>query len=94
MPEMSDLEMTQQLRSLPQFQTLPMIASSASGFNFDRQGRQTCLSLAWMDESRPKSATVASAIEQIPPPKDLQQLYGAARIEDTRGVEEEARLAA
>ena len=37
MPVIDGLEMVRQLRSLPQFQTLPIIASSASVFSFDRQ---------------------------------------------------------
>ncbi len=37
MPVMTGFEMAQQVRLLPNFQTVPIIASSASVFNFDRQ---------------------------------------------------------
>ncbi|MDL5044891.1 ATP-binding protein [Oscillatoria amoena NRMC-F 0135] len=40
MPVMNGFEMVRQLRSLPQFQDLPIIASSASVFNCDRQQSQ------------------------------------------------------
>ncbi|KAM3111642.1 ATP-binding protein [Phormidesmis sp. 146-33] len=40
MPVMTGFEMAQQVRSLPNFQTVPIIASSASVFNFDRQQSQ------------------------------------------------------
>ena len=37
MPEMGGFEMAKILRNQPDFQTIPIIASSASLFNFDRQ---------------------------------------------------------
>lgn len=40
MPVMDGLEMVRQLRSLPQFQDIPIVASSASVFKFDRQQSQ------------------------------------------------------
>ena len=37
MPEMNGFEMTEALHRIPEFSQLPIIASSASAFNFDRQ---------------------------------------------------------
>ena len=61
MPEMNGLEMTQQLRSQPQFQTLPIIASSASVFNFDRQQSQN----AGCTDFLPKPVQTEELLEQI-----------------------------
>ncbi|MEM8641613.1 MAG: ATP-binding protein [Cyanobacteria bacterium P01_G01_bin.54] len=40
MPEMNGFEMTQALRAQPEFRDIPILASSASVFNFDRQKSQ------------------------------------------------------
>ena len=61
MPVMNGLEMTQKLRQLEAFKNIPIIASSASVFNFDRQQSQD----AGCNDFLPKPVQAEELFEQL-----------------------------
>jgi signal transduction histidine kinase/FixJ family two-component response regulator len=61
MPVMNGFEMVRQLRSLPQFQSTPIIASSASVFNMDRQQSQE----AGCTDFLPKPVQIEELLDQL-----------------------------
>jgi hypothetical protein len=71
MPVMAGLEMTQQLRSLPEFQNTAIIASSASVFNFDRQQSQQ----AGCNDFLPKPVQSDELMEQLRQHLNLSWIY-------------------
>ncbi|WP_199300457.1 PAS domain-containing hybrid sensor histidine kinase/response regulator [Trichocoleus sp. FACHB-262] len=71
MPVLGGLEMTQKLRSLPQFQNTAIIASSASVFNFDRQQSQQ----AGCNDFLPKPVQSDELLEQFRQHLDLTWIY-------------------
>ncbi|MEP0820932.1 MULTISPECIES: PAS domain-containing hybrid sensor histidine kinase/response regulator [Trichocoleus] len=71
MPVLGGLEMTQKLRSLPEFQTTAIIASSASVFNFDRQQSQQ----AGCNDFLPKPVQSDELLEQFRQHLGLTWIY-------------------
>ncbi len=77
MPVLSGLELVQQLRALPQFQTTAIIASSASVFNFDRQQSQK----AGCNDFLPKPVQMDELMEQIRQHLNVQWIYELENIQ-------------
>ena len=74
MPVMDGFEMTRQLRALPAFQDMVIIASSASVFNFDRQKSQE----AGCDDFLPKPVQSDELFKQLQDYLDLKWVYDGA----------------
>jgi CheY-like chemotaxis protein len=71
MPVLTGLEMTQKLRSLPEFQNIAIIASSASVFNFDRHQSQQ----AGCNDFLPKPVQSDELMEQIRQHLNVSWIY-------------------
>lgn len=71
MPIMNGLEMTRRLRRLSEFKQTPIIASSASVFNMNRQNSQE----SGCDEFIPKPVQAEELLEKIGNCLDLQWIY-------------------
>lgn len=82
MPVLSGLEMTQQLRSHPDFQNTKIIASSASVFNFDRQQSQE----AGCNDFLPKPVQSDELLEQLRQQLNLSWVYETESTPD-QGLE-------
>lgn len=71
MPVLNGFEMVRQLRSLPQFQNIAIIASSASVFNFDRQQSRE----SGCDDFLPKPVQSEELLDQISHYLHLNWIY-------------------
>ncbi|MEM8807751.1 MAG: ATP-binding protein [Cyanobacteria bacterium P01_G01_bin.38] len=71
MPVMDGFEMTHQLRALPAFQSTPIIATSASVFQFDRQKSQA----AGCNNFLPKPIAAETLFEQLQQALNLEWVY-------------------
>ncbi|MEM9906210.1 MAG: ATP-binding protein, partial [Cyanobacteria bacterium P01_D01_bin.44] len=71
MPVMDGFEMTRQLRALPAFQSTPIIATSASVFQFDRQKSQA----AGCNGFLPKPIAAETLFEQLQQALTLEWVY-------------------
>lgn len=90
MPVMDGLEMTRKLRKLPEFQKIPIIASSASVFNINCQNTQD----SGCDEFIPKPIQAKELIDKIGKCLGLQWIYEDAAESpqelDISGVQSES----
>ncbi|WP_026098903.1 response regulator [Kamptonema formosum] len=73
MPEMDGFEMVPQLRSLPAFKHVPVIASSASVFNFNSQRSRP----AGCSDFLPKPVQAAELFEPLQKYLQLEWIYEA-----------------
>ncbi|MEO1401267.1 MAG: ATP-binding protein [Cyanobacteria bacterium J06635_1] len=73
MPVMDGFEMTHQLRALTAFQTTPIIATSASVFQFDQQRSQA----AGCNDFLPKPIEVDALLEKLQQSLNLEWVYGS-----------------
>jgi PAS domain S-box-containing protein len=78
MPVLGGLEMTQKLRHLPEFQNTPIVASSASVFNFDRQQSQE----AGCNDFLPKPVQSDELLEQLRQHLGLSWVYETATAQE------------
>jgi signal transduction histidine kinase/DNA-binding NarL/FixJ family response regulator len=76
MPVMDGFEMTQQLRSLPEFQQAMIIASSASVFNADRQQSRE----AGCTDFLPKPVQAQELLEYLQNYLNLEWIYDAEKM--------------
>lgn len=74
MPGLDGFEMTRQLRQMPHFQNIPIIASSASVFHLDRQKSQ----LAGCDRFLPKPIQLPELLDILQDSLQLNWIYETA----------------
>jgi signal transduction histidine kinase len=78
MPDLDGFEMTRQLRQIPQLKKVPIIASSASVFNFDRQKSK----VAGCDEFLPKPVQLSELLDILQDRLALTWIYETPEVAD------------